>query len=350
MPELGKLRPSLLQRLVYRKLGAERQEVLIGPRFGVDNAVVRVAKGLVMIITTDPLSVIPSLGLQDSAWLSLHLLASDITTSGFPPQYAILDLNLPPHMTNEEFRLYWNAIHEESRRLGMMIVGGHTGRFQGCDYTIVGGASFITFGPEGAYLSSNMALVGDSLIVTKGAAIATTGILSRVFPYTLEKELGRSLLKSAKGFFRKISTVQEALAMTSLGVREKGVSAMHDATEGGVIGALYEMLVASHVGADIEANAIPVSDETRHICDFFGIDPYVSLSEGTLVASISKEKTDEALHHLTRLGITAAIVGKVTDRSHGMRMKKANKETSLRYPEKDPYWEAYWKAVKRGWN
>ncbi len=350
MPKLGKIHPHILQKLIYSRLGAKRSEVLIGPKFGVDNAVVKVTNHQVMIVTTDPLSVIPPLGLKDSAWLSIHLLASDITTSGFPPQYAILDLNLPPRMRDEELRIYWSTVHEECLRLGTMIVGGHTGRFQGCDYTIVGGGTLMAFGPEERYLSANMARLGDSLIVTKGAAIATTGILSRVFPNTVEREFGSSLLKSANGFFRKISTVKEALTLASLGVRGNGISAMHDATEGGVIGALYEMLVASDVGAEIEADAIPVSVEACQVSELFGIDPYVSLSEGTLVASITRERAEEALYRLRRLRITAAIVGRVVEKNHGMRIKQGRRKSTLRYPERDPYWEAYWRAVKKGWD
>jgi hydrogenase expression/formation protein HypE len=66
-----------LDKVIYPRLGAARREIIVGPRFGVDNAVVRVGGGKVLVATTDPLSFIPGLRPSESAWLSVNLLASD---------------------------------------------------------------------------------------------------------------------------------------------------------------------------------------------------------------------------------------------------------------------------------
>ena len=102
MPDLGKLSPKFLQQVILGKLGAHHPELLHGPKFGVDNAVIRVAAGTVAICTTDPISMIPALGADDSAWLSVNLLASDVTTSGFKPTFVVFDLNLPPQIQDSE--------------------------------------------------------------------------------------------------------------------------------------------------------------------------------------------------------------------------------------------------------
>lgn len=349
MPELGKMHPRVLKSMVYKNLGAYKSEVLVGPRFGLDNAVVRVAGGQVMVVTTDPLSFIPSLGPKDSAWMSVHLLASDISTSGFPVSYAVLDFNLPPRMTDSQFGKYWKGLHTECKKLGIGIIGGHTGRFQGCDYSIIGGAAFLAFGPEERYLSSNMVHVGDSLLVTKGAAISASAILSRVFPQTVNREYGEPFLKKAQDLFYRITTVEDALTLASLGVREDGVSSMHDATEGGVFGAIYEMLTASNVGGQIQSEAIILSEEAEGMCRLFSIDPFISLSEGALVAAVRSDMAEEAVRLLMRRKIPASIVGRVVERDKGIRVKRRSGETPLRYPRVDPYWKAYWRAVQRGW-
>ncbi len=349
MPRIGKVEPNLLRNLVYPRLGAHRPEVLVGPQFGVDNAIIRVGNGQVMAITTDPLSSIPALGFEDSAWLSVHLLASDITTSGFPPAYAVLDFNLPPQMTDEEFKTYWNSLEKEFSQLGAMIVGGHTGRFEGCDYTVIGAGTLIATGSEKKFLSSSMARVGDHLIVTKSAALASSAILSRVFPETIEKMHGSRFLRRAQGLFHRISTVRDALSLASTGVREKGVSAMHDATEGGVLGGIYEMLTASKVGGMIQKEAIPITPEAEDICKQFGIDPYISLSEGALIASIHPDRVEAALRELNRRGITASDVGEIVEMKNGISLQMMGTSLSLNYPKNDPYWNAFWKAVKLGW-
>ena len=206
-PKFGKVGKLFFDNIIYPKLGLKRDEVLVGPNYGCDNAVVKINDRQVMILTSDPLSIIPALGLEDSAWLTVHLLASDLSTSGIPPMYAVLDFNLPPQITKEEFEIYWDAFHRECEKLGIAIVGGHTGKFFGIDYTIVGGGTFIAIGDIDKYLSSNMAKPGDRIVITKGSAIATTGILARVFPETIEKNFGSDFLKEAQSYFRKFSVV-----------------------------------------------------------------------------------------------------------------------------------------------
>src|SRR5512145_2003770 len=97
---LGKIPPGAFERLIAPHLGAARPEVLVGPRAGTDCAIVRLSAGRVMAVTTDPLSVIPAIGLAASARLACHLLASDLWTSGLPPAYATVDFNLPPTMSD----------------------------------------------------------------------------------------------------------------------------------------------------------------------------------------------------------------------------------------------------------
>ena len=254
-------------------MGARRRNVVVGPRYGVDNAVVRVGRGNVMVATADPLSYIPALGPRYSAWLSVNLIASDLATSAFAPQYGIFDFNLPPKMPNAQFATYWTHFHNECKRLGIAIIGGHTGRYQGCDYTVIGGGIMYAVGPEDRYLTSAMGQVGDDLILTKGAAIETTAVLARSFPKTVKRALGARLFEQAIAYLKKVSTVKDSLTAASVGVRQRGITAMHDATEGGVLAAILELTNASGVGATIDLESIPVSEETEEVCRLFHIDP-----------------------------------------------------------------------------
>lgn len=349
-PRLGKIPPRLLEKIVYPKLGAMRTEVLVGPEFGVDNAIVRISKQRVMALTTDPISLIPALGAEDSAWLSVHNLASDLTTSGFPPAYVVVDFNLPPQMRDSEFQRYWTVFDKEFRKLGAMIVGGHTGRFEGSDYTIIGSATLIAVGSEQKYITSNMAQVGDTLLVTKSAAFSSCAILARVFPKTIGEAIEPRSRRKAHNLFDGISSVSEALALASIGVRDKGISAMHDATEGGVFAAIYEMLTASGVGGFVKESQIPLLPEVKSLCKLFSMDPYISLSEGALVVSVRPNRADDAIAALSKLGVPCAIVGEVTERRTGIMLQTEEGTEPLQYPRKDPYWDVYWKGVREGWS
>jgi hydrogenase maturation factor len=349
MTEIGKFSLDLIERIVYPRLGAKSAEVLVGPGHGRDNAIIQLGCNQVLVVTADPLSVIPALGLKDSAYLSVHLLASDLATCGFPPRFLMVNLSLPPQMKNEEFNEYWTCIDFECKKLGIAIVGGHTGRYVGSDYTVVGGGVMMTLAPEKKYLASSMSKPGDLLIMTKGTAIATTAILSRVFPRTIKKAYGTSFLKKAQLYLQKFSVVKDALTAASVGLRDKGVTAMHDVTEGGLTGALYELSEASNIGLEVKLSDVIITEEAKLVCDLFSLPPYSTLSEGTLIITVKPEKAQRVLQELELKGIKSAIIGKVTDAKSGKWVESEGRREPLRKPASDPYWKAYWKAYRDGW-
>ncbi len=106
----GKVPREFLESVVFANLGARRSSVLVRPGHGLDNAVISLGGKKVLLVTSDPLSVIPSIGMDESAWLSVHLIASDLATSGVSPQFAMLDLNLPPEMGLASVGAYLKAI------------------------------------------------------------------------------------------------------------------------------------------------------------------------------------------------------------------------------------------------
>lgn len=345
----GKFGREYLSRVIYSSLGSKRHEVLVGPQFGVDNAIVRIAKGQVLLATADPLSFIPELGAHDSAWLSVNLLASDLTTGGFSPQYGVFDFNLPPTMTDSDFARYWRSFHLECSRLGMAIIGGHTGRYEGCDYTVIGGGVLFAVAPEGRYLTSAMAHSGDDIIITKGAAVETTAVLTRVFPRTVRKALGSLLFERAWNYLTKVSTVKDALTAASIGHGRATVTAMHDATEGGVLTAILELASAARLGVEVSLDSIPISQETEEVCKLFGVDPLTSLSEGSLIVACKPEETTSLLKRLRSKRIRSEVIGRLTKQTGVAVGISKRGRVRLRYPKYDPYWRAYWKAKSKGW-
>ncbi|GIX07510.1 MAG: hypothetical protein KatS3mg115_1913 [Candidatus Poribacteria bacterium] len=108
-----------------------------------------------------------------------------------------------------------------------------------------------------------------------------------------------------------MSVVEDARIAASIGVRDQGVTAMHDATECGLWGGLVEVAQASRVGMRIERDAVPIHPDALKICELFGIDPYSSISEGTLVLTCRPHRVEALLEALRSAGITAAIIGEV---------------------------------------
>ena len=161
------------------------------PQHGVDVGVVDIGGGKVMALTTDPVFIVPQYGWERSAWFAVHILASDAATSGLPLACLTIDLNLPLAITEEQFETLWDAFHRECEKLGMAVVTGHTARYEGCDYPMVGGATVMAIGLRDAYVTPTMAGAGDALIMTKGPAIEAAGIFAATFPKRLARPSGR---------------------------------------------------------------------------------------------------------------------------------------------------------------
>ena len=242
---LGKIGGTLLTETVLGRLGAADPEVLAGPRAGVDIGVLRVAPGVVMAVTTDPVFLLPSLGWEQAAWFAVHILASDAATSGLPLRAMSVDLNLPAELSDHDLATLWQAYAGACEELGIAVVSGHTGRYAGCAWPMVGGATCLALGPEDSYITPTMARPGDRVVVTKGAAIEATALLAMSFPDRLRNQVGTDTLAAAQRLVRSMTVVPEARAAAAYGVRDAGVTAMHDATEGGVLGGLYEVAEAS---------------------------------------------------------------------------------------------------------
>jgi len=339
--QFGKADEEFLEGVVYQSLGAARQDVLVGPRRGVDNAVVRIDHSRVMILTTDPISIIPSLGMETSAWLSAHLIASDFATSSRAPEFASFEYNIPRELSEADKAAYITAMGRVCGSLGVSIVAGHTGTYPGAGFTVIGGGTMFGFADENEYLDPSMSGIGDVLLMTKGSAIEATATLANTFPSYLEERIGSRLAANARQYTRLCTTVRDALIASSVGIGAEGVTSMHDATEGGVLGGLSEMAHASGNAFLVHEELIHVSEEARLTCLAFAIDPLVSLSEGTLLLTCREGRVGEVRRKLRRNGIPAFAIGKVAGRGSGLWSARKRGKVARLLPKRDRYWVAY---------
>jgi hydrogenase maturation factor len=340
-PPTGKATAELFEQVIMRSLGAADDDVLVGPRYGVDVGVVRVTDGVAMAITTDPVFVVPAYGWERAAWFAVHILASDASTSGLPLRWMTVDLNLPREISDEELTTLWDAFSRTCGDLGIAVVTGHTARYDGCAWPMVGGATCIALGAADAYVTPTMARPGDKVVVTKGAAIETTALFAATFPDRLAAAVGDATVAAADSLFEMMTVVPEARIAAAFGLRDRGVTSMHDATEGGVIGGLVEVAMAAGAGMRVDLDAIPVRPEVRAVCDHVGIDPYVSISEGSLIVTVVADRAAAYVEALSAEGIDAAVVGEVTDPSAGLVLEADGSTGPLEHPGVDPFWDAF---------
>ena len=346
MPEIGKISPDVFERLILPHLGAKNDKVLVGPQNGVDVGIAEIGDKAVSF-TCDPVFIVPEYGWERAAWFAIHIIASDSVTGGLKPSFLAIDLNLPMEMTAEQLETVWKTMHRVCIKLGISVITGHTGRYENCHYPMVGGATMVGIGSKEEYVTPRLARAGDKIIITKGPAIEASGILATIFPGLIEREFGKDFSQKAEQIFYKMSVVDDAMTAVKVGVRDNGVTAMHDATECGIWGGLYEIAQAANLGVKVQMEKIVVEDCVPEICRYFGIDPYASISEGTLIISCREHKAQDILKALNRKGIKASIVGELTSPKLGMVLVRKGREEELKHPIVDPFWRAFYEALQK---
>lgn len=345
----GKIAHHLFEELIQHQCGKKRPEVRVGAGFGIDVAIIDLSDGQAMALTSDPLSLIPSLGLEESAWLSVQLMANDMATTGFSPMYAQLVLNLPAYFSKNDFNIYWEHMHQFCARMGVAITGGHTGFIERQNSTIAGGGTFITVAPKSKILVSSYAMPGDAILVTKACALSSTAILAMSFPETVKNKAGFANYQEACASFYHTSSLEDARTAVGENNEHTDVTAMHDVTEGGVLGAIYELAVASGNGAMVYNKKLPIGEIQAAVCQAFSLDPRYCIGAGSMIITCKKGTATDIIHRLAKKNIPCTEVGQITAKEEGIKLMENGQEGDLAYMQEDPYWAAFFKAINSGW-
>jgi len=322
---VGKIPPETLLRTVYTNLGRRDKSVLVGPGIGRDSAAVK-QNGTVLVFTADPITGTPSHIGQHS----VEINANDIATTGARPKWYLCTILLPIGTREKSLKEIAREIHETAKRLGITVVGGHTEATLGIDRPIISG--FMIGETRGRVLSAEDGRPGDSILLTKTAGLEGTAILARDKATLLKKKgVPDKLLKLARSYQEQISVVEEALLTAKL----KGVHALHDPTEGGVLNGLWEMAEASNLGIEVWADKIPVAPATQVICLTLGLDPLKLMSSGTLLLAVEESKRRTIQKALLKLRGRVAEVGRFTSRDKGRVLVKHGKRQALKAVPQD---------------
>ena len=303
----GKVDGSILSKRVFPYLGGEQKEILVGPNVGIDAAVIDLSKlpGK-MVVSQDPIT---GAG-KNAGFHVVNVCANDVASMGAKPMFFLSTIIMPKGTTEEELEKISKDIERAAKEIGVSIIGGHTEVSSKVTDLILSGAMI---GFADRYLSTSGAKENDDILLTKGAGIEGTAILAESKHEYLSKFLDEGMLESAMGLLDQISVVKEALIASSL-----GAMALHDPTEGGIIGGLHEIADASNTGFEFYPDRVNLYNETKLICDVLKINPFGLISSGALMIISPKENTEQIVNALEKENIKSTVIGKVTRerRSH----------------------------------
>jgi len=331
MPETGKIDREFFETEIQPRLGANRNDVVLGPRAGIDFGVVDVG-GQALVCATDPISILPAIGFERAGRFAARIVLADAAVSGLAPSHLSISFALPPSMTDAEFAQVWAAIDAECRDLGVAITTGHTARYEGCQFPWVGSATALAVGDHDDVIRPDGARPSDDIIVTKGPAVEAVGLLTTLFPDAID--LSPDDLASCQSLLEETDAVRDARAVAEAG--GDGVSAMHDTTEGGLLGALHEMADSAGVQFVVDSEAVPVQPGVQAACDALGMDPWRATNAGSLLITADPAVTDDIVAALDERDTPAAVVGQV---KRGSGVTVDGEQTTP--PTQDAAWPVY---------
>jgi hydrogenase expression/formation protein HypE len=327
----GKIPIDILKEVVFKNLGAQRNEVSLGPAAGIDGAILDVGSKNA-VVSMDPITG----AVERIGWEAININANDIATFGVEPQFFFSCLLLPEGADSKTVETISTQMHQAALGLGIAIVGGHCESTPGLTKPIVVGC-VMGLTEKGKYVTGAGAKSGDKIILTKTAGIEGTAILASDRQEQLMKVLNPTLLENAKGFFSKISVVKDALTAYRTG----GVHAMHDPTEGGILNGVHEMADAAGLGVRIFEDKIMIEPETSKICRFYEIDPLQLISSGALLVATEPELATKIVERLCEEHIYSDVIGEFNPNpDKRILTKRDNSVEMLPRPISDHLWIA----------
>lgn len=294
----GKLDNEILERLILRKFPKTRSESFGAPRIGMDCATLDFGDDLI-VTSCDPIT---SADWKHVGALSVHVNCNDAAAGGAEPVGLLVTLLLPTSATEDMIARIADDIETAAKAANVDILGGHT-EVTDAVTRVVTCTTVLAKTPREKVLTG--ARPNDAIVMTKWAGLEGTMLIATDFSDRLSS-LPPSLLASARALSKHLSVVPESRVAL-----QNGAHAMHDVTEGGVLGAIWELAAQSHCGAVADRSAIPVLAETKAITDALGLDPYRLMASGSML--IACPDGEAMVRALNDAGISAAVIGRITD-------------------------------------
>lgn len=299
--EIGKVPENVLKRSILKQIKTKRPEVLVGADVGEDCAIIGLQQDEVMVLSTDPITGTTK---EMGRW-AVMISANDIASSGAEVIGVLVCALLPPRIREIKIRELMQEIEACCQELNIQVVGGHTEVTDAVNRPVL---SITGIGKvkKDRMLPTKGAKPGQDIVITKWAALEGTAILAKEKEEELLQKFPAFLIEEAKGYSQYLSIIKEAAI-----AGKSNVSAMHDITEGGVFGALWEMAESAGVGLTIDLKKIPIKQATVEICNYFDVNPYEMMSSGSLM--LAADNGYDLVRVLEESGIHAAVIGKVTE-------------------------------------
>jgi len=326
--EIGKVPTEVLKEVIFSNIKHRRPEVLVRPNIGEDCAVVDFGD-YVCVMSTDPITG----ATKDIGSLAIHISCNDIASSGVEPLGIMLTIMAPPNTTKEDLGYVMQEANRAAASINVEIIGGHTEITDAVNRMIIS-ATAIGRQVKNKLVLSEGAKLGDAVFMTKHAGLEGVSIIARDLEEKLKDKVSYDIIKSAQDFSNNISVVKEGMLASSI-----GVNSMHDVTEGGIFGAIWELAEVSGLGIEVYEDNISIRNETLEICQLFSINPMRLISSGVMVMTIPQDMKNMLIEAFNKEGMDITEIGKIIEKER--TVLKGEKKIDLDPPGVDELYKAF---------
>lgn len=331
--EIGKLPNDVLKKIVFDNIKNKREEVLVRAAIGEDNAIMDFGKD-VCVLSTDPITGTA----KDIGYLAIHISCNDVASSGTEPIGVLMTIMVPPSTTEDDLNNIMKEAGIATSELNVEIMGGHTEITDAVNRTVIS-TTVVGKLPKEKLMDPTTTEIGDKVLMTKWTGIEGTSIIAKELKDSISGKIPKELLDEAIGLGEKISVVKEGIICGNIGVKY-----MHDITEGGVLGAVWEAGKVVGKGIKIYEESIPIKASTKVISKILDINPYRLISSGSMLIVAENEKIDIIEKRLGEEGIEVTVIGEIID--NGIYIEKGECLEEIEPPSSDELYTALSRNIK----
>jgi len=305
----GKIAEPILKRSVLKKISYKSKSVVCKAAVGHDSAVVNMHKllsdGERLMVTATATVVAKRDYHHNRAFIKA---VNNIAAVGAKPAYAQISIVLPEGMREIKLKMLMEEMGNLAASMQIHITGGHTCVSEAVTKPVVTvtATGFMAESESNLYDYKKNIKPGQDIVMTKAVGLEGTAVLAEEHEEEFMRRFTSLYINNAKAFINEISIVNEAAVAI-----KHGVVAMHDMSDSGVFGALWELGEAGNCGLKVDLRKINVRQETIELTNHLNINPYLMPSSGSLLMV-----TNDGLglvSELEAVGIAAFIIGKITE-------------------------------------
>jgi len=329
--KIGKVSESVLKRSILKQLHTKRTEIVSGAGVGADCAIFALSDACMQVSCMQETSVTE----VSDVSVAIQKCANNLAVSGATLVAVMITLLLPEPVEESEIKALMAESEKACQTLNMQIAGGQTRITNGVKVPFLVITGYGKVKKEDCRTLKS-AKPGQDIVISKWIGLEGTAFLVKKYGQKLKERYPAYLVEEAATFDRFLSIIPEAAT-----AMKSGVCAMHDASEGGILAALWELAEGAGVGLTIDLKKLPIRQETVEVCEYLGANPYELMSGGSLIMT-----TEDGLGLVAALGaegIPAVVVGKLTDSNDRIILN----EDEVRYMDRPKQDEIY-KFEKRG--